>query len=113
MAIPLIPAGIYILGVARILASYGTQLLRFISLHPKISAGAATVAIVADTLKEYEKNEQVRNAILQDIYTQNPELAEKIVSTGGFSFKPIENMFQIAISSAITGLIIYAIIQKI
>ena len=113
MAIPLIPAGIHILGGARILASYGTQLLRFISLNPKISAGTATVAMVADVLKEQEKNEQVRNSILQDVYTQNPELAEKIVSAGGFSFRPVENVLQMAISSAITGLIIYAIIQKI
>ena len=113
MAIPIIPAGIYILGGFRILASYGTRLLRFISLNPKISAGTATVAIIAVTLKEQEKNEQVRNSILQDVYTQNPELAQKIVSAGGFSFHPVENIFQIAISSAITGLIIYAIIQKI
>jgi len=113
MAIPLIPAGMYILGGIRILASYGTQLLRFISLNPKISAGTATVAMVADALKEHEKNEEIRNSILQDIHTQNPELAEKIVSAGGFSFHPVENMFKIAISSAITGLIIYAIIQKI
>ena len=113
MAIPLIPAGIYILGGARILASYGTQLLRFISLNPKISAGTATVAIVADTLKEHEKNEETRNLVIQDIYTQNPDLAQKIVSAGGFSFHPIENMFQMAISSAIAGLVIYAIIQKI
>ena len=113
MAIPLIPAGMYILGGIRILASYGTQLLRFISLNPKISAGTATVAMVADVLKEQEKNEETRNLILQDIYTQNPELAKKIVSAGGFSFKPVENIFQIAVSSAITGLIIYAIIQKI
>ena len=113
MAIPLIPAGMYILGGFRILASYGTRLLSFISLNPKISAGTATVAIIADTLKEQEKNEQTRNAILQDIYTQNPELAREIVSAGGFSFHPVENMFKIAISSAITGLVIYAIIQKI
>ena len=113
MAIPLIPAGIYILGGIRILASYGTHLLRFISLNPKIAAGTATVAILADTLKEQEKNEETRNFILQDIYTQNPELAEKIVSAGGFSFHPVENMFQIAVSSAITGLVIYAVIQKI
>ena len=113
MAIPLIPAGTYILGGIRILASYGTHLLRFISLNPKISAGTATVAVVADALKEHEKNEETRNAILQDIYTQNPELAEKIVSAGGFSFHPAENMFQIAISSLVIGLIIYAIIQKI
>ena len=113
MAIPLLPAGMYVLGGLRILASYGTHLLRFISLNPKISAGTATVAIVADALKEHEKNEQTRNFILQDIYTQNPELAEKIVSAGGFSFRPVENVLQMAISSAITGLIIYAIIQKI
>ena len=113
MAIPLIPAGIYILGGIRILASYGTHLLRFISLNPKISAGTATVVMVADALKEHEKNEQTRNVILQDIYTQNPELAEKIVSAGGFSFHPVENVLQMAISSAITGLVIYAIIQKI
>ena len=113
MAIPLIPAGMYILGGIRILASYGTQLLRFISLNPKISAGTATVAMVADALKEHEKNEEIRNSIIQDIYTQNPELAEKIVSAGGFSFKPVENIFQMAISSTIIGLIIYAIIQKI
>jgi len=113
MAIPLLPAGMYVLGGLRILASYGTHLLRFISLNPKISAGTATVAIVADALKEQEKNEQTRNFILQDIYTQNPELAGKIVSAGGFSFHPVENMFQMAISSAIIGLILYAIIQKI
>jgi len=113
MAIPLIPAGMYILGGIRILASYGTHLLRFIAANPKIAAGTATVAIVADALKEQEKNEQIQNSILQDVYTQNPELAEKIVSAGGFSFHPVENMFKIAISSAITGLIIYAIIQKI
>ena len=113
MAIPLIPAGIFVLGGLRILASYGTHLLRFISANPKIAAGTATVAMVADALKEHEKNEQIRNSILQDIYTQNPELAQKIVSAGGFSFKPVENIFQIAASSAITGLIIYAIIQKI
>jgi len=113
MAIPLLPAGMYVLGGLRILASYGTHLLRFISLNPKISAGTATVAIIADVLKEQEKNEQTRNFILQDIYTQNPELAGKIVSVGGYSFHPVENMFQIAISSAITGLIVYALIQKI
>ena len=113
MAIPLIPAGMYILGGLRILASYGTHLLRFISVNPKIAAGTASVVMVADALKEHEKNEEIRNAILQDIYTQNPELAKKIVSAGGFSFHPVENMFKIAISSAITGLIIYAIIQKI
>ena len=113
MAIPLIPAGIYLLGGARILASYGTQLLRFIAANPKISAGTATVAMVADTLKEQEKNEQVRNSILRDIYTQNPELAEKIVSAGGFSFRPIENVLQMVVLSAITGLLVYAIIQKI
>ena len=113
MAIPLLPAGMYVLGGLRILASYGTHLLRFISLNPKISAGTATVAIIADVLKEQEKNEQTRNFILQDIYTQNPELAGKIVSVGGISFHPVENMFQIAISSAITGLIVYALIQKI
>ena len=113
MAIPLLPAGMYILGGLRILASYGTQLLRFISHNPKISAGTATVAMVADALKEHEKNEEIRNSIIQDIYTQNPELAQKIVSAGGFSFHPVENMFKMAISSAITGLIIYAIIQKI
>ena len=113
MAIPLLPAGMYILGGLRILASYGTHLLRFISINPKIAAGTATVVMVADLLKEQEKNEETRNSILQDIYSQNPELAEKIVSAGGFSFKPVENMFQIAVSSAITGLIIYAIIQKI
>ena len=113
MAIPIIPAGIYILGGIRILASYGTHLLRFIAANPKISAGTATVVMVADALKEHEKNEQTRNAILQDIYTQNPELAEKIVSSGEFSFHPIENVFQIAISSAIIGLLVYAIIQKI
>ena len=113
MAIPLIPAGIFVLGGIRILASYGTHLLRFIVANPKISAGTATVFIVADALKEQEKNEQTRNYILQDIYTQNPELAQKIVSAGGFSFHPVENMFKIAISSAITGLVVYAIIQKI
>ena len=113
MALPLIPAGIFVLGGIRILASYGTHLLRFIVANPKIAAGTATVAMVADLLKEQEKNEETRNSILQDVYTQNPELAEKIVSAGGFSFHPIENVFQIAISSAITGLIIYAIIQKI
>jgi len=113
MAIPIIPAGIYILGGIRILASYGTHLLRFIAANPKISAGTATVAMVADALKEHEKNEQIRNVILQDIYTQNPELAKKIVSSGEFSFHPIENVLQIAISSAIIGLLVYAIIQKI
>ena len=113
MAIPLLPAGMYILGGLRILASYGTHLLRFISINPKIAAGTATVVMVADILKEQEKNEETRNSILQDIYTQNPELAEKIVSAGGFSFKPVENIFQMAISSTIIGLIIYAIIQKI
>ena len=112
MALPILP-GIVILGGARILVSYGTQLLRFIVANPKILVGSATVATVADALKEHEKNEQTRNAILQDIYTQNPELAEKIVSAGGFSFHPIENVLQMAISSAITGLIIYAVIQKI
>ena len=113
MAIPLLPAGMYILGGLRILASYGTHLLRFISINPKIAAGTATVVMVADLLKEQEKNEETRNSILQDIYTQNPELAEKIVSAGGFSFKPVENIFQMTISAAITGLIIYAVIQKI
>jgi len=113
MAIPLIPAGIYILGGARILASYGTHLLRFIAANPKIVAGVTSIAMIADMLKGQEKNEETRNAILQDIYTQNPELAEKIVAEGGFSFKPAENIFQMAISSAITGLIIYALIQKI
>ena len=113
MAIPLIPAGIYILGGARILASYGTQLLRFISLNPKISAGTATVAMVADVLKEQEKNEQVRNSILQDVYTQNPELAEKIVSAGGFSFHPVENVLQMVIPWAIIGLIFYVLTKKI
>jgi len=113
MAIPLIPAGIYILGGVRILASYGTRLLGFIAANPKIAAGTASIAMVADVLKEQEKNEEIRNSILQDVYTQNPELVGKIVSAGGFSFHPVENMFQIAISSAITGLIIYAIIQKI
>ena len=113
MAIPLLPAGMYILGGLRILASYGAHLLRFISINPKIAAGTATVVMVADILKEQEKNEETRNSILQDIYTQNPELAEKIVSAGGFSFKPVENIFQMAISSTIIGLIIYAIIQKI
>jgi len=112
MVLPILP-GIIILGGVRILASYGTQLLRFIVANPKILLGTATVATVADALKEHEKNEETRNAILQDIYTQNPELAEKIVSAGGFSFHPIENIFQMAISSAIVGLIIYAIIQKI
>ena len=113
MAIPLLPAGMYILGGLRILASYGTHLLRFILINPKIAAGTATVVMVADLLKEQEKNEETRNSILQDIYTQNPELAEKIVSAGGFSFKPIENMFQVTLSTAITGLIIDALIQKI
>ena len=113
MAIPLIPAGIYIIGGVRILASYGTQLLRFISLNPKISAGTATVAMVADALKEHEKNEQTRNSILQDIYTQNPELAKKIVSAGGFSFHPVENVFQMVIPWAIIGLIFYALFKKI
>jgi len=112
MALPILP-GIIILGGVRILASYGTQLLRFIIANPKILIGTATVATVADALKEHEKNEEIRNLILQDIYSQNPELAQKIVSAGGFSFKPIENIFQMVISSAITGLIIYAIIQKI
>ena len=112
MALPILP-GIVILGGVRILASYGTQLLRFIVANPKILLGSATVATVADALKEHEKNEETRNLILQDIYTQNPELAEKIVSAGDFSFHPIENVLQMAISSAITGLIIYAIIQKI
>jgi len=112
MALPILP-GIIILGGVRILASYGTQLLRFIIANPKILIGTATVATVADALKEHEKNEETRNLILQDIYSQNPELAQKIVSAGGFSFKPIENIFQMVISSAITGLIIYAIIQKI
>ena len=111
MALPILP-GIIILGGVRILASYGTQLLRFIIANPKILIGTATVATVADALKEHEKNEETRNLILQDIYSQNPELAQKIVSAGGFSFKPIENIFQMVISSAITGLIIYAIIQK-
>jgi len=112
MALPILP-GIIILGGVRILASYGSQLLRFIIANPKILIGTATVATVADALKEHEKNEEIRNLILQDIYSQNPELAQKIVSAGGFSFKPIENIFQMVISSAITGLIIYAIIQKI
>jgi len=112
MALPILP-GVIILGGVRILASYGTQLLRFIIANPKILIGTATVATVADALKEHEKNEETRNLILQDIYSQNPELAQKIVSAGGFSFKPIENIFQMVISSAITGLIIYAIIQKI
>ena len=112
MVLPILP-GIIILGGVRILASYGSQLLRFIIANPKILIGTATVATVADALKEHEKNEQTRNLILQDIYSQNPELAQKIVSAGGFSFKPIENIFQMVISSAITGLIIYAIIQKI
>ena len=112
MALPILP-GVIILGGVRILASYGTQLLRFIIANPKILIGTATVATVADALKEHEKNEEIRNLILQDIYSQNPELAQKIVSAGGFSFKPIENIFQMVISSAITGLIIYAIIQKI
>jgi len=112
MALPILP-GIIILGGVRILASYGSQLLRFIIANPKILIGTATVATVADALKEHEKNEETRNLILQDIYSQNPELAQKIVSAGGFSFKPIENIFQMVISSAITGLIIYAIIQKI
>jgi len=112
MVLPLLP-GIIVLAGARILVSYGTQLLRFIIANPKILIGTATVATVADALKEHEKNEETRNLILQDIYSQNPELAQKIVSAGGFSFKPIENIFQMVISSAITGLIIYAIIQKI
>jgi len=112
MVLPILP-GIIVLAGARILVSYGTHLLRFIAANPKILLSTATVATVADALKEHEKNEQIRNSILQDIYTQNPELAQKIVSAGGFSFHPVENMFQIAISSAITGLIIYAIIQKI
>ena len=112
MALPILP-GVIILGGVLILASYGTQLLRFIIANPKILIGTATVATVADALKEHEKNEETRNLILQDIYSQNPELAQKIVSAGGFSFKPIENIFQMVISSAITGLIIYAIIQKI
>ena len=112
MALPILP-GIIILGGVRILASYGTQLLRFIIANPKILIGTATVATVADALKEHEKNEEIRNLILQDIYSQNPELAQKIVSAGGFSFNPIENIFQMVISSAITVLIIYAIIQKI
>ena len=112
MVLPILP-GIIILGGVRILASYGTQLLRFIVANPKILLGTATVATVADALKEHEKNEETRNAILQDIYTQNPELAEKIVSAGGFSFHPIENVLQMAVSSVITGLIIYAVIQKI
>ena len=112
MVLPILP-GIIILGGVRILASYGTQLLRFVIANPKILFGSATVATVADALKEHEKNEETRNSILQDIYTQNPELAEKIVSAGGFSFHPIENVLQMAISSAITGLVIYAIIQKI
>ena len=112
MALPILP-GIIILGGVRILASYGTQLLRFIIANPKILIGAATVATVADALKEHEKNEETRNVILQDIYSQNPELAQKIVSAGGFSFHPVENIFQMAISSAITGLIIYSIMQKI
>jgi len=112
MVLPILP-GIIILGGVRILASYGSQLLRFIIANPKILIGTATVATVADALKEHEKNEETRNLILQDIYSQNPELAQKIVSAGGFSFKPIENIFQMVISSAITGLIIYAIIQKI
>ena len=76
MALPILP-GIIILGGVRILASYGTQLLRFIIANPKILIGTATVATVADALKEHEKNEEIRNAILQDIYTQNPELAKK------------------------------------
>ena len=113
MAIPLIPAGIYILGGVRILASYGTRLLGFIAANPKIAAGTASIAMVADVLKEQEKNEEIRNSILQDVYTQNPELARKIVSAGGFSFKPIENVLQMTISSAIIGLIIYAVIRKI
>ena len=112
MVLPILP-GIIVLAGARILVSYGTQLLRFIIANPKILIGTATVATVADALKEHEKNEETRNLILQDIYSQNPELAQKIVSAGGFSFKPIENIFQMVISSAITGLIIYAIIQKI
>ena len=112
MALPILP-GIIVLAGARILVSYGTHLLRFVIANPKILAGTATVAMIADALKEQEKNEQVRNSILQDVYTQNPELAEKIVSAGGFSFKPVENIFQMAISSTIIGLIIYAIIQKI
>jgi len=112
MVLPILP-GIIVLAGARILVSYGTHLLRFIVANPKILISTATVATVADALKEHEKNEQIRNSILQDIYSQNPELAQKIVSAGGFSFKPIENIFQMVISSAITGLIIYAIIQKI
>ena len=112
MVLPILP-GIIVLAGARILVSYGTHLLRFIVANPKILMGTATVVTVADALKEHEKNEEIRNSILQDIYTQNPELAGKIVSAGGFSFHPVENMFKIAISSAITGLIIYAIIQKI
>ena len=112
MVLPILP-GIIILGGVRILASYGTQLLRFVIANPKIIIGSATVSTIADALKEHEKNEQTRNAILQDIYTQNPELAQKIASAGGFSFKPIENIFQMVTSSAIAGLIIYAIIQKI
>ena len=112
MVLPVIP-GIIILGGVRILVSYGTHLLRFVIANPKILAGTATVAMIADALKEQEKNEQVRNSILQDVYTQNPELAEKIVADGGFSFHPVENIFQMTISSAIIGLVIYAIIQKI
>ena len=112
MVLPILP-GIIVLAGARILVSYGTHLLRFIVANPKFLIGTATVATVADALKEHEKNEQIRNSILQDIYTQNPELAQKIASAGGFSFHPVENIFQMAISSAITGLIIYTIIQKI
>ena len=112
MVLPILP-GIIIIGGVRILASYGTQLLRFIVANPKILLSTATVATVADALKEHEKNEETRNLILQDIYIQNPELAEKIVSAGGFSFHPVENVLQMVIPWAIIGLIFYVLTKKI
>ena len=112
MVLPILP-GIIVLAGARILVSYGTHLLRFVVANPKILMGTATVATVADALKEHEKNEEIRNTILQDIYTQNPELAGKIVSAGGFSFHPVENVFQMVIPWAIIGLIFYVLYKKI
>jgi len=112
MVLPILP-GIIVLVGARILVSYGTHLLRFIVANPKILMSTATVVTVADALKEHEKNEEIRNSILQDIYTQNPELAGKIVSAGGFSFHPVENVFQMVIPWAIIGLIFYTLFKKI
>ena len=112
MVLPIIP-GIIVLGGVRVLASYGTQLFRFVVANPKILLGSATVATIADALKEHEKNEETRNAILQDIYLQNPELAQKIVSAGGFSFHPVENVLQMVIPWAIIGLIFYVLTKKI